>query len=94
MNITNFDFIRLGEYPFGVDVGKLPNVHSSYGVVVNAHCYGVKEESPHLLLYKSNLFRGLFRLVVLNGLWDLEEQLEELGDVEEVLFLKRGGVSE
>lgn len=92
MKITNFiDSVRLGEYPSCVDVNRVGNLHSDYGVVVDAYCYGVRDEDPHLVLYKSSDSDGRYRLLVLQGVFNLEDKLKELGDVHEILFMKRGG---
>jgi len=80
MEISNFtdNNIRLGEFPFCIDVRNIPENHSSYGLLCNVytHSYPEPANKPRIMLIQNTDIKNQIHLIVLR----YDDQFEKLPD--------------
>lgn len=82
MHISNFtgEPIRLGEFPFCIDVRSIPNNHSSYGLLCYLYNFDTETEMPWILLIRNAGTKGIINLVVLCRFGQFNDLPEDIRD--------------
>ena len=86
MDISNFtgDTIRLGDFPFCIDVSTIPNNHSDYGLLCTLynHTY-INSPKPRIMLITSRSNRHVLFLIILKYPEQWNDLMDEVknGDI-------------